>query len=75
VDGAACQWFVVVSKIAAPIVIDLGKARPDDVDQLREGNGPLQDDVREVMRLVDTRSKAGEGKRVFLAIVAVYADA
>jgi hypothetical protein len=64
-----------VSRIAAPIVVDLGRARPDDVDQLREGNGPLQDDVREVMRLVGTRSKAGGDDRVFLAIVAVYADA
>ena len=73
-DGVACGWFVVVSRIAAPIVIDLGRALPDDIGQLREGNGPLQDDVREVMRLVGARSKAGGDKRVFLAIVAVYAE-
>lgn len=64
-----------MSKVAAPIVVDLGKARPDDVGQLREGNGPLQDDVREVMRLVEARPGAQREKRVFLAIVAVYADA
>jgi hypothetical protein len=74
VGGVACGWFNVVSRVAAPIVVDLGTARPDDIDELREGNGPLQEDVREVMRLVGTRSKAGGDERVFLAIVAVYAE-
>ena len=73
-DSTAGQRFIVVSRIAVPIVVDLGKAHADDVDQLREGDGPLQDDVREVMRLVEARPGAQREKRVFLAIVAVYAE-
>lgn len=61
-------------KIAAPIVIDLGKAGHEDVEQLRDGNGRLRDDAEEVMRLIHAKIQPDGGKRVLLAIVAVYIE-
>jgi hypothetical protein len=62
------------SKVATPIVVDLGKVGHEDIEQLREGDGRLRDDAEEVMRLVRAKVERTGGNRVTLAIVAVYTE-
>ena len=63
-----------MTKVATPIVVDLGKVRHEDIEQLRQGNGRLRDDAEEVMRLVRAEVERDGAKRVTLAIVAVYTE-
>jgi hypothetical protein len=58
--------------VTSPIVISLGRAQREQVDQLRSGAGQILEDIEEVMKLVRlSAGKEGE-KRVFLPVVAVY---
>lgn len=63
-----------MTKVAAPIVVDLGKVGHEDLEQLRDGNGRLREDAEEVMRLVRAKVERNGTKRVVLAIVAVYIE-
>jgi hypothetical protein len=58
--------------VKSPIVIDLGKTRDENVDQLRIGAGPIVEDLEEVMRLVRLNAGAEGEKRIFLPVVTVY---
>jgi hypothetical protein len=61
--------------VTTPIVVDLGRASETSIELLREGGGPLIDDVEEAIGLV--RQKAGEARsnRIFVPIVVVYTGA
>jgi hypothetical protein len=60
------------SKVAAPIVIDLGRTRQATIRQFRAGTGQIVDDVEEVMRRVRLDLGPQDAARVFIPIVAVY---
>jgi hypothetical protein len=62
------------AKVATPIVVDLGKVRHEDIEQLRQGDGRLREDAEEVMRLVRAKVERDGPTRVTLAIVAVYTE-
>jgi hypothetical protein len=59
-------------KVAPPIVVDLGRARPAKIRQFGTGAGQLADDVEEVMRLVRLDLGPADANRVFVPVVAVY---
>ena len=63
-----------MSKIATPVVVDLGKVRHEDIEQLRQGGGRLREDAEEVMRLVRAKVEPNGAKSLLLAIVAVYTE-
>ena len=58
--------------VTPPIVVDLGKASEDEIDQLMQGTGPLVEDIEEVMRLLRRDAGPQTGERVFLPVVATY---
>jgi hypothetical protein len=58
--------------VAHPIVVDLGRIRDEQVEELRQGGRQLLDDVEEVMRLVRREAGADSGNKIFLPIVVVY---
>jgi hypothetical protein len=70
--------------VAPPIVIDLGRARPQDVRELLHGAGKLLEELEEVMRLVQlnanrsndnsdlNNSDLNNSNRHFVPVVAVY---
>jgi hypothetical protein len=58
--------------VAPPIVIDLGRVPGREIDRLRQGRGPLVEDLEEVMRLVRLRARPDSNTTTFLPIVAVY---
>ena len=60
------------SKVAAPIVVDLGRTRDAKIRQFGDGAGQLVDDVEEVMRLVRRGAGADSSNRIFLPVVVVY---
>jgi len=62
-------------KVELPIVVDLGRARDQQISELRHGSGRLTEDVEEVMRLVRLNAEPASGKKVFLPVVAIYARA
>ena len=58
--------------VTRPIVVDLGRARDAPIDQLRQGGGPLVEDVEEVMRLIRLRADPDNSNRIFLPVVVIY---
>jgi hypothetical protein len=60
------------SKVAAPIVVDLGRTRAAKIRQFGNGAGQLVDDIEEVMRLVRLDAGPQDPSRVFIPVVAVY---
>jgi hypothetical protein len=60
------------SKVAAPIVVDLGRTGQATIRQFGAGTGQIIDDVEEVMRRVRLDVGAQDAARVFIPIVAVY---
>ena len=58
--------------VIPPIVVDLGKASDDEIDQLMQGTGPLVEDIEEVMRLLRRDAGPQTGNRVFVPVVATY---
>jgi len=58
--------------VTPPIVVDLGKASDDEIDLLMQGEGPLVEDIAEVMRLLRRDTGPQTGERVFLPVVAAY---
>ena len=60
------------TNVTLPIVVDLGKARRAEVEQLRKGAGPLVDDVEDVMRLVRSNLDTAGEKRILFPVVVVY---
>ncbi len=63
------------SKVAAPIVVDLGRTDAAKIRQFGDGAGQLVDDVEEVMRLVRLDAGPQGTNRVFVPVVAVYTRA
>jgi hypothetical protein len=63
------------TKIAPPLIVELGKIARNDALQLRMGNGPVADDVEEVMRLVRTQAPPEREDTVLLPIVVLYTKA
>jgi hypothetical protein len=61
--------------VTTPIVVDLGRTRDEQIDQLRSGSGQLVGDIEEVMRLVRLSAEAENGNRIFLPVVAIYTRA
>jgi len=58
--------------VTRPIVVDLGRARDAPIDRLRQGDGPLVEDVEEVMRLVRLQADPDNSNRIFLPVVVIY---
>jgi hypothetical protein len=62
----------MAGKVAAPLVIDLGRIEREDIDQLGSGSGTILDDVDMGMAFVRQRIDLGDGERVLLPMVVVY---
>jgi hypothetical protein len=60
-------------EIGSPIVIDLGKVRNADFNELFTGKGKLLEEVHEVMRLLKAAQKSNN--RILVPIVAAYDSA
>lgn len=58
------------SAAARPVVVDLGKRKRRLIKELRQGGGPLMDEVMETVRQV--RAELGEGARAQTPIVILY---
>jgi hypothetical protein len=56
--------------IGSPIVIDLGKVRNADFNELFTGKGRLLEEVHEVMRLLKAAQESNN--RILIPIVAAY---
>jgi hypothetical protein len=80
---SAITWFrlprteekTLRTKVKSPIVVDLGKTRRADVDELRNCAGRLVEDVEQVMRLVRADLDAQDDKRILLPLVVIYSKA
>jgi hypothetical protein len=58
--------------VTSPLVVDLGKVRKQQIDELRRGVGSIVEDVAEVMKIVRTNADLEREKRVFLPVVVLY---
>jgi uncharacterized protein (UPF0335 family) len=61
----------VPERVADPIVVDLGRIGQAEVERLREGNGQIADDVKEIMSLLSQKDWRGTN-RVFVPVVTLY---
>jgi hypothetical protein len=53
-------------------MVDLGKVRPEHVEALSAGSGPLVAEIEEVNRLLCSRPDLDAAKRILLPVVVVY---
>lgn len=60
-------------EIGSPIVVDLGKVRNADFNELFTGKGKLLEEVHEVMRLLKAAQE--NNNRILVPIVAAYDSA
>lgn len=60
------------ANVTAPIVVELGKTRRGDIDELHEGVGCLADDIHAVMNELRSNGHSDDGNRIFVPIVAIY---
>lgn len=61
-----------MARILAPIIIDLGKARPKRVKELTQGTGALLEDVKQAIEQVREGLGADAANRRLLPIVVIY---
>ena len=59
-------------RVTRPIVVDLGKVRPEHIEALSAGSGPLIAEIEEVNRLLCSHPDLDAAKRILLPVVVVY---
>jgi hypothetical protein len=61
--------------ITPAIVADLGTARKEHIKDLRNGAGPLVDDIQAAMAHIHAKAELAGPNRVFVPVVVVYTEA
>jgi hypothetical protein len=58
--------------VSVPIVVDLGRKRRKRIRQLKQGRGPLLDEVRNVLDQVTAGMGAEAADKHFVPVVLIY---